>query len=137
MEFKYEELLDRAYKQLPEVSEETQRFEIPTIKGSMQGNKTVITNLPQIASQLRRDFDHLLKFLLRELATTADVKPGEVIFVGKFRSEFLNQKIEKYFKEFVGCHQCGKPDTNLIKAQGVTFLRCEACGARASVRTLK
>ena len=137
MEFKYEDLLDGAYKQLPEVSEAVARFEIPTIKGSMQGNKTVITNLPQIASQLRRDFDHLFKFLLRELATTAEVKKGEIVFVGKFRSEFLNQKIEKYFKEFVGCHQCGKPDTNLTKEQGVTFLRCEACGARASVRTIK
>jgi translation initiation factor 2 subunit 2 len=137
MEFKYGDLLERAFEQLPEVSEEEVRFEIPTVRGNIQGNKTVLTNLQQIASHFRREFDHLLKFLLRELATTAEVKKGEVVFIGRFRSEFLNKKIEKYFKEFVACYQCKKPDTNLVKEHGVTYLVCEACGARSTVRTLK
>ena len=46
----YEKLLEKAYKELPEVSEEEVRFEIPTVKGNLAGNKTIITNLPQIAN---------------------------------------------------------------------------------------
>lgn len=133
----YEELLEKAYKELPEVSEEEVRFEIPTVKGNIAGNRTIITNLPQIANALRRPIEHLFKFLLRELATTGELKPGEAIFMGKFRSEFLNKKIEKYVKEFVLCAQCKKPDTHLEKEGGVTYLICEACGAKATVRTLK
>ena len=133
----YEQLLEKAYKELPEISEETIRFECPLVKGNIAGNKTIITNLPQIASQLRRPVDHLLKFLLRELATTGEMKTGETIFMGRFRSDFLNKKIQKYCKEFVLCHQCSKPDTHLDKEGGATLLICEACGARDSVRTLK
>lgn len=140
LEFKmrtYEELLEEAYKKLPEAGKEEVRFEVPKVKGTIAGNKTIITNLPQIAAALRRQFEHLLKFLLRELATTGEVKTGETIFVGRFRSEFLNQKIEKYVKEFVLCSQCSKPDTHLEKVDNITFLVCEACGARSTVRTLK
>jgi len=133
----YDELLERAYKELPEVSEEVVRFEIPTVKGGMQGNKTIITNLSQIAAALRRPEAHLYKFLLRELATTGDQRKGQTIFVGKFRSTFLNAKIEKYVNEFIYCRQCKKPDTHLSKEQGVTLLVCEACGAKTTVRTLK
>ena len=133
----YEDLLEKAYKELPEVSEEEFRFEIPSVKGHIAGNKTIVTNLPQIANALRRPIEHLFKFLLRELATTGEMKPGETIFIGKFRSEFLNKKIEKYVNEFVLCAQCKKPDTHLKKEGNVTFLICEACGAKATVRTLK
>lgn len=133
----YEKLLEKAYKELPEVVEEVVRFEIPTVAGRLSGNKTIVTNLPQIANALRRPIEHLFKFLLRELATTGEMKTGETIFVGKFRSEFLNKKIEKYVNEFVLCAQCKKPDTHLKKEERVTFLICEACGARATVRTLK
>lgn len=133
----YEELLEKAYKELPEESKEEFRFEIPTVKGNVAGNRTIVTNLPQIASAFRRPVEHLLKFLLRELATTGEMKPGETIFMGKFRSEFLNQKIEKYAKEFVLCSQCRKPDTHFEKKDNVTILICEACGARATIRTLK
>jgi len=135
--YTYEQMLEKAYKKLPEVSEEELRFELPVVKGSLSGNKTVITNIPQIAAQLRRPVEHVLKFLLRELATTGDQKKGETVFIGKFRSEFLNKKIEKYANEFVFCAQCKKPDTHLAKEQTITFLICEACGAKTSVRTLK
>ena len=130
-------MLDKAYKELPEVSKEEVRFEMPTVQGSLAGNKTIVTNFPQIAAQLRRPVEHLLKFLLRELATTGEMKPGEMIFTGRFRSEQINERIVKYAKEFVLCHQCGKPDTSLVKDAGATILTCEACGAKASVRTIK
>jgi len=135
--YTYEQLLDKAYSELPEISEETVRFEVPVVKGSIQGNKTIISNLSQIAADLRRQEAHLYKFLLRELATTGDQKKGQTVFIGRFRSDFLNGKIEKYVNEFIYCKQCKKPDTHLTKEQGVTVLVCEACGAKSTVRTLK
>ena len=134
----YEKLLERAYAKLPEVGKaETVRLEIPEIRGAISGNKTIISNLDAIAKAVRRDIKHVFKFFLRELATTGDMKGSEVHFVGKFRPEFLQGKINKYVKEFVLCYQCGKPDTHLEKAASATLLICEACGARESVRTLK
>ena len=133
----YKEMLDRAYKNLPKVKETTTRFELPEVKGRIQGSRTMITNIQAIARALSRPIEHLMKFLLRELATTGDLKDGTATFMGKFGSGMLNQKVEKYVKEFVTCEQCGKPDTVLIKERGITFKRCEACGASKSVRSLK
>ena len=135
--YTYEQMLDRAIESMPKQEQEEVRFEIPAIKGSIQGNKTIVTNLPQIANHLGRDVNHLFKFFLRELATTGDLKGGGTIFIGKFNSRILNQKVNKYAKEFIFCDQCGKPDTKLLKESGLTFKRCEACGAKSSVRTLK
>ncbi|MCX6774976.1 MAG: translation initiation factor IF-2 subunit beta [DPANN group archaeon] len=134
----YEDMLDKAYAKLPTASKaDAVRLDIPQIKGALSGNKTIIYNLDVIAKAVRRDLQHVFKFFLRELATTGDLKGAEAIFVGKFRPDMLNNKVEKYIKEFVLCPQCGKPDTHLEKADAATLLICEACGAKESVRSLK
>jgi translation initiation factor 2 subunit 2 len=134
----YEDMLDKAYAKLPTAGKaDAVRLDIPQIKGALSGNKTIISNLEVIAKAVRRDLQHVFKFFLRELATTGDLKGTEAIFVGKFRPDMLNNKVEKYIKEFVLCPQCGKPDTHLEKADAATLLICEACGAKESVRSLK
>ena len=75
--------------------------------------------------------------MLKSLATTGEWKGSKFYFIGKFNSRVLNEKIEKYVKEFVTCTQCGKPDTELHKEKGITFKQCQACGARSSVRSIK
>ena len=135
--YTYEQMLDKAYKELPAISKEEVRFEMPQIRVTQAGNRVVVSNLPQIASAFRRLIEHLLKFMLRELATTGELKGSEYFFVGRFRPEFLQEKIVKYAKEFVLCHQCGKPDTHIAKEANAAFLVCEACGAKDSIRILK
>jgi translation initiation factor 2 subunit 2 len=133
---KYEEMLKRAYKLLPKSTTSDSRFELPKFHGRLQGNKTILTNFHQISSHIRRDINHLFKFMVRELATTGEIKNNSVIFNGKFAPTMLNTKLDKYVKEFVLCDQCNKPDTELIKEKDITFKRCEACGAKHSVRTI-
>ncbi len=130
----YNKLLDQAYKEIKPITGKSERFEIPKIQGHAEGTKTILTNLQQIASYLRRDQNHLLKFLLRELATSGAIKGNRVILQRKISSQKINDKIEQYVKEFVTCRECGKPDTELIKQDRFTFVHCLACGAKHSVR---
>ena len=130
----YEKLLDDAYKNLKPIEKGADRFEIPKIEGHIEGTKTILTNLQQIASYLRRGNDHLLKFLLKELATSGSVKNNRVILHRKISSKKINEKIQDYTKEFVICSQCKKPDTELIKDKTFLFMHCLACGAKQSVR---
>ncbi len=129
----YEKLLESAYKDIKPIKH-SDRFEIPKIEGHLEGTKTILTNLPQIASYLRRDFNNLLKFLLKELATSGAFKNNRVILQRKITSQKINEKINEYTKEFVMCKECKKPDTELIKDKGFTFIHCLACGAKHSVR---
>ena len=130
----YEKLLDEAYKDIKPIKH-SERFEIPKIQGHLEGTKTILTNLQQISTYLRRDINHLLKFLLKELATSGAIKQSRVILQRKISSAKINEKIEAYIKEFVVCKECKKPDTELIKDKGFTFVHCLACGAKHSVRT--
>lgn len=128
----YEKLIDSAYKKIKPI-EKSGRFEIIKIQGHLEGSKTILINLQKIASHLRRDLNHLLKFLLKELATSGAIKKNQVVLQRKISSQRINEKIEKYVKEFVLCKECKKPDSELIKEKGITFLHCLACGAKFPV----
>jgi len=133
----YETLLNKAYEKLPKVEMATDRFRIPIAETMIQGNQTIIKNFSQIAETLRRDPKHLLKYLTRELATPAGLESTRAILQSKLPQRIIQQKLESYIKEYVFCKECGQPDTQLIKEDRIIFLKCEACGAKASVKAIK
>ena len=126
----YEKLLDKAYKELPEVKTEDSRFEIPKVQGHIQGSKTIITNFVKIAQVFRREIAHLQKYLLRELASPGNLDGPRLILNRKISSSLINQKVEQYANDFVICKECGKPDTTLNKEDRFTYVKCQACGAK-------
>ncbi len=134
MEFNYTELLKKAKAHLPEVKSTTERFEIPKVTGHIQGVKTVITNFSQICTTIRRDAAELLKYLQRELATPATLDGPRLVLGRKISSQLINAKIVQFCEDFVLCHECGKPDTQLVKEDRILFLKCTACGAKQPVK---
>ena len=130
----YEQLLDEAYEKVKKIEGAGERFEIPEVKGHIEGKKTILTNFFQIASHIRRKPEHLQKFLLKELATSGYVVGDKLILNNKIPSAKINAKIEQYVKEFVLCRECNKPDTEIIKEDRMSFLRCLACGAKHAIR---
>ncbi|MFH1649408.1 MAG: translation initiation factor IF-2 subunit beta [Candidatus Woesearchaeota archaeon] len=130
----YEELLDKGKKELPEQKDSGERFEIPKVRGQIEGNKTLITNFEQITQTLNRPAQHFMKFILKELATKGEMRKQAAIFNAKIPASKINEKIQKYADLYVFCKECGKPDSKLLKEQGFLFVRCQACGAKYSVR---
>ena len=129
----YEELLQKARTELPLETSSGERFEIPKVKGHIQGNKTIISNLAQIASSLSRPLELLVKYLEKQLATKGLVEGNFVIFNSKIPASKINTRIEQFTDQFVICKQCGKPETKLSKDTGVFFISCQACGAKYSL----
>ena len=131
----YEQLLNEAYGKVKKQEGNGERFEIPKVEGHFEGKKTIITNFFQIASFLRRNPEHFQKFMLRELAASGQKEGDRLVLNMTVPSTKINQKIEQYVKEFVLCEQCGKPDTELVKEDRLSFIKCMACGAKHSVRS--
>ena len=129
----YEDLLKRGKSQLPEISAETERFVIPNVRGHIEGSKTILSNFIQIAQHIGRPQEHVLKFILKELATPGEIKKQFVVFGTKVPASRINEKIKKYAETFVICKECSKPDTKMAKEGDVYFLKCNACGARYSI----
>ncbi len=126
----YEELLEEAYRKVKVVEKSSERFEVPKASIAVAGNRTIITNFLAIASKLRREPQHLAKFLMKELAAPAQVDNERLVLNRKIPAGRINQKIESYVKNYVICPMCGKPDTELIKQDRILFLHCLACGAK-------
>lgn len=131
----YEQLLEQAYKKIKPVESKIERFEIPNVEGQVSGKNTIITNITQIASYIRRPIEHLVKFLLKELATSGKMDGDRLILNTKLNSAKVNDKIHQYIKEFVLCNECKKPDTEIISEKGIKFKHCLACGAKSPVRS--
>ena len=131
----YEKLLDEAYTKVKVVEGREGRFEVPAIEGHIEGKKTIMTNFLNIASYIRRDPDHFQKFILKELATSGQRDGDRLVLNNKIPSSKVNAKIDQYVKEFVICKECGKPDTKIYKEGIVTYIKCQACGAKHSINS--
>ena len=133
----YEKLLDGAFANLPEKAKEKSRFKMPVFESFIQGNQTIIQNFTDVAQALRRESKHLMKYLSKELASPCDMDGKRLIVKGKHRDKSLTLKLERYVRDYVLCNECKKPDTNFLSQGGVTFMRCEACGAKSPVPVIK
>ena len=131
----YDKMLEEVRKNLPESVFIKERFEIPKVLGHIQGNRTIISNFLQIASTLRRDVSHLLKYVLKELATPGEIKKSGALILGtKVPASRINDKIRQFANDFVLCFECGKPDTQIVKEEGINYLKCTACGAKNVIK---
>lgn len=133
----YEELLKRAYDNLPEKTDTTERLEIPVPILLLEGNKTIITNFDVITNKLRREPKHLAKYLFRELASFGRVDGSRLIMNSKVNERILSEKLKSYTTQYLNCRQCKLPDTKLVDVdRGLQVMVCEACGARSAIAKL-
>jgi translation initiation factor 2 subunit 2 len=130
----YEQLLKKAYSSMPEKKKSTERFEIPVAECLVQGDKTLIKNFDSICKTMRRNPKQVSKIILKELAAPGSMQGNALLIQGKFSDKTVNEKIQYYFKNYVSCKECGKPDTHFETEGRNTILVCEVCGARKPVK---
>lgn len=133
----YKEMLKKAREEMPESVFESERFEIPKVAGHIQGNRTIISNFHAVAGVLGRPVEHVLKYLLKELATPGKLTHSSLMLGAKVPASRINEKIRKYASEYVLCPDCGKPDTKIMKEGDITYLKCQACGSKRAVKGMK
>ncbi|RXK51248.1 translation initiation factor IF-2 subunit beta [Halorientalis pallida] len=129
----YEDQLDRAMEQTPDIEGSSDRFDVPEPEVRQEGNMTVYENFQDTTSRLGREDDHVVKFLQNELGTSGHIdESGRARLTGEFRQSRIQDALDEYVDEFVLCSECGLPDTKLERERGALVLRCEACGAISS-----
>ena len=130
----YDEQLERALEEKPDIAEKESRFTVPDPELRTEGNVTVFENYQDILDPLGRDSDHLLKYLQDEFGTSAQIDDrSRARLTGEFNSSRVAEAIDEYVHTYVICPECGLPDTHLTREQGAELLECDACGARSSV----
>jgi translation initiation factor 2 subunit 2 len=133
----YLSLLERAKEKLPETIEKHERFTVPEPDVFQEGKTTVIRNFGDIVDALRREPEHLVQYLLRELGTPGHVEGRRLILKAKLSPQQITDRIMSYTETFVLCSECGRPDTHINKEGRILILECEACGAHRPVNVRK
>jgi len=136
MKTDYRDMLERAYSELPQQVDTYERFTVPRPDVRQVGRRrTIIMNFKEIADELRRDPEHILKFLSGEMATLANFDGTRVVFQGRFNYDTVRNLLEIYTEKYVVCPVCKRPDTRIVRERRLWFLQCEACGAKSSIGT--
>lgn len=130
----YDDMLDRAIDETPDIEERGSRFEVPDPEVRPEGNVTVVENFQELVDRLNRKESALLKFLQDELGTAARIdESGRARLTGDFKQRRVANAVEAYTDGYVICSECGLPDTRIVEQGGADVLKCDACGAITSL----
>lgn len=129
----YQALLERAHAKLPPVRTGGERFQVPEPDVMSDGKNTMIRNFQEITGVLRREPDHVIQFLAKELGCPGVLDLPRGILKSRITKDQVSQRIREYTAKYVICSECKRPDTHLKKEGRLTLLICEACGAQRPV----
>ncbi len=131
----YEILLKRIQDKIGDTKKETStRFELPVVDVMWEGQKTYLRNFSEFTKILRRDPDKVLQFLSKEFAVPAERLGDKAMFVGRRAPDDFTRLLQIYVKDYLECPTCKSPDTKIVKENRISFLICEACGAKSTLK---
>jgi len=131
----YTKLLDRIQENLSEKSDdESVRFALPPVDVIWEGQKTFLRNFAEFPKILRRNPDKILQYLSKEFAVPAEKIGEKAIFIGRRAPEDFTRLFQLYIKNYLECPTCKSPDTRISKENRISFLICDACGAKSTMK---
>ncbi len=133
-EKEYLKLLRKAKQELPDVNEAASRLKVPKVEAIVEGNKTIIRNITQIAKVLNRDPEHLLKYFMKKYATPGVLKDRFGILGRRVNVKELDMVLNQYIEDFVICPVCKSPDTEIVAKGAYGTLVCKACGSKTPIK---
>ena len=131
----YEKLLKRIDSGRSKDSAEIDsRFELPPVDVMWEGQRTYLRNFSDFPKIMRRDSAKLLQYLSKEFAVPAERIGDSAMFVGRRDPDDFTRLLKIYVNEYIMCPTCKSPDTRTEKEKRISFLICEACGAKSTIK---
>ena len=131
----YEKLLKRIEKNLIKDSKSVDnRFELPPVDVMWEGQRTILRNFSDYPKIMRRDPSKVLQYLSKEFAVPAEKIGDTAMFIGKREPDDFTRLFKIYVTDYIECQTCKSPDTKIMKEKRISFLLCEACGAKSTVK---
>ena len=131
----YEKLLKRIDSGRSKDSAEIDsRFELPPVDVMWEGQRTYLRNFSDFPKIMRRDSAKLLQYLSKEFAVPAERIGDSAMFIGRRDPDDFTRLLKIYVNDYIMCPTCKSPDTRTEKQKRISFLICEACGAKSTIK---
>jgi len=110
------------------------RFELPPVDVMWEGQRTYLRNFSDFPKIMRREPTKLLQYLSKEFAVPAERIGDSAMFIGRRDPDDFTRLLKIYVNEYIMCPTCKSPDTRTEKEKRISFLICEACGAKSTIK---
>ena len=131
----YEKLLKRIdSKNSKNSAKIDSRFELPPVDVMWEGQRTFLRNFSDFPKIMRRDPAKLLQYLSKEFAVPAERIGDNAMFIGRRDPDDFTRLLKIYVNDYIMCPTCKSPDTRTEKEKRISFLICEACGAKSTIK---
>lgn len=131
----YEKLLKRIDGERSKNSAEIDsRFELPPVDVMWEGQRTYLRNFSDFPKIMRRDSAKLLQYLSKEFAVPAERIGDSAMFIGRRDPDDFTRLLKIYVNDYIMCPTCKSPDTRTEKEKRISFLICDACGAKSTIK---
>jgi len=136
-EYKYnlEELVDNLYDDLSDLMGGSSKNILSKPVVNIMNKRTIVSNMQQIADQLKRDYqeihDHFAEELHMSISQTGE---GHMVIVGIVRPPIIEKQLKTYVAAHVQCIMCKSIDTYMKKESRISYLCCNKCKAIRSVK---
>lgn len=112
------------------------RYEMRKMEIKREKTKTVITNLNDIASDLKiPDSNLIIAYIKSRLAIAITVKKGRAIVTNDVDVRKIQDALHEFIEYFVLCKTCKYPELTYCLEKKILCTSCRSCGKLASIES--
>lgn len=131
--YTYDDLLFRLHN-AKSSDEVYKKVNLPPLKVTKKNKLSIFSNLIVYTEKLNRPKEHIAEYYKNETNLHNSINGQNQLIIQGILSEIKCEAVMRnYIREFVMCRQCKGLCTDIVKENGLTFLKCQQCFSVSSL----
>lgn len=129
-------LLKKAYADIANINKNPTSKKFLLVKPDVvfSNRKTYVRNFIEISLILKRDQSDVKLYFENELKVVSSVDANDMLVLcGRYTQQGVETVLINYIKQNVLCPECRSSDTEIIKENRITFIKCNRCYTKKSL----
>ena len=131
--YSYDDLLYRLH--IAKTADDNyKKVNLPPLKVTRKNKLSIFSNFIIFSEKLNRPKQHIADYYKTETGLENSINgQNQLLIHGIFTEVKCESIMRNYIKEFVMCRQCKGLSTDIVKENGLTFIKCHQCSAVTSL----
>lgn len=117
-----------------EINDISYRYKMEKLNLQKERTKTLITNLPKIAIDLKIPSHYLIiVFLKKRLSIAITEKDGKIFITNDVEKQSIQNALYEFIEYFVLCQKCHFPELQYVLEKNKVKTLCSSCGHQSTI----